>query len=261
MSEEFIVGLDDDFTELPEAVEKESAPDQQDDYKLELTVSDEKSRPKKEPKLPEGIGLSSEVLADILDRADGRSLESDDSISNLVTVCNFFLAEVNKLQDRNNAALAKIMATGTQEYLENVKKIRNEIMPELPDGIGISFEDIGVLLSLKHDNNVSKDDPVLMMVSICNVFLGEVQKLHQQHNKALTTIIASETKNYVDSVKNTSDAFTKTLSEASIEGIRAIFDKHASTLYAVDWNARWCAAVVGLSALINVAALAWIGFK
>lgn len=129
---------------------------------------------------------------------------------------------------------------------------QKEPEPELPDGIGIDLDDIAVMLALKHDTAISRDDPILMLVSICNSFLGEVQKLHAKHNEALTQIITARTKEYITGVQKTTDAFSKTLSEASVEGIRKIFEEHASALQASKWNARWCALIVAVSALVNV---------
>lgn len=132
----------------------------------------------------------------------------------------------------------------------------DESMPQLPDGIGISYEDVAVLLAMKCDTSLSKDDPVLVLVSICNVFLGEIEKLHQRHNEAITKIIASNTKDYIASVKSNTDAFVKTLSEASVEGIREIFEKHATALQAAKTNMRWCTAICAVSSLVLVAGLA-----
>jgi len=128
--------------------------------------------------------------------------------------------------------------------------------PELPDGIGISLEDIAVLLAMKHDTSLSRDDPVLMLVTICNSFLGEIQSLHTKHNGALTSILTAKTRDYITSVQNTTDALTKTLSDASVEAIRKIFAEHASALQASKSNARWCAFIVAVSAVANVIALA-----
>ena len=128
--------------------------------------------------------------------------------------------------------------------------------PEMPDGVGISYEDIAVMLAMKHDTSVSRDDPVLMLVSICNSFLGEVEKLHKKHNEALTQIITARTQEYIAGVQETTDAFSKTISDASIDGIRKIFEEHASALQASKWNARWCALIVAVSALANVWMLA-----
>ena len=131
-----------------------------------------------------------------------------------------------------------------------------EPQSQLPDGIGISLEDIAVLLAMKHDTSVSRDDPVLMLVTICNSFLGAIQELHHKHNGALTSIITARTKEYIASVQSTTDALTKTLSDASVEAIRKIFEEHASELRASKWNARWCALIVAVSAVANVIVMA-----
>ena len=131
-------------------------------------------------------------------------------------------------------------------------------MPKLdiPDGVGISYEDLAVLFAMKNDTSVSKKDPVMIMVTVCNAFLEKARQLHDQHNEALTKILTAKTQDYITSVKTTTDAFTSTLSQASVEGIRKIFEEHASELQASKWNFRWCALIVAVSALANVIALA-----
>jgi hypothetical protein len=130
-------------------------------------------------------------------------------------------------------------------------------VPELPDGIGLSYDDIKLLFTMKHKTSpVDDNEPMLMMVSVCNAFLGEASNLHQRHNEALSKIIAGKTREYIAGVKECTDAFTRTLADASVEGVRLIFEKHAATLEAHRGNTRLCAAVVAISALANIAVLA-----
>lgn len=65
---------------------------------------------------------------------------------------------------------------------ENDSKEQEPAMPELPDGIGLGYEDVQKMLAMKHNTSISTDDPILMMVSVCNVFLGELQKLHKRQS-------------------------------------------------------------------------------
>ena len=127
---------------------------------------------------------------------------------------------------------------------------------DLPDGVGLSYEDIGLLLAMKHKAVIEDDEPILMMVTVCNAFLNEVSTLHKRHNDALSKIIAGKTQEYISGVKETTDAFTKTLADASVEGVRQIFKEHAATLQAHQGNTRWCALIVAISALANIAVLA-----
>ena len=51
--------------------------------------------------------------------------------------------------------------------------------PDLPDGIGLSYKDIALLMAMKHKCVAEVDEPMLIMVSVCNAFLSETEKLHQ----------------------------------------------------------------------------------
>ena len=86
--------------------------------------------------------------------------------------------------------------------------------------------------------------------------MSETQKLHERHNDALAKIIAGKTQEYISGVKQTTDAFTQTLADASVEGIRRIFEDHAASLQSHQGNTRWCALIVAISALANIAVLA-----
>ena len=59
------------------------------------------------------------------------------------------------------------------------------VSPALPDGIGLTLDDVRALLAKEHETIVPKDDPMLMIVTLLNAYLGEVDKLHARHGKAL----------------------------------------------------------------------------
>ena len=128
--------------------------------------------------------------------------------------------------------------------------------PELPDGIGLSYEEVSRMLLMKHKTAVSLNDPVMMLVTVCNAFLEELRGLHGRHSQALSRVMAEETAGYVNGIKKASESLGQTLADASVEAIRKIFDEHGRALRDSRNNFRWCAAVVAVGALANVAALA-----
>jgi len=124
--------------------------------------------------------------------------------------------------------------------------------PEFPDGIGVKLEDIATAVAMKHNTILEKRDPALIILSICNAFLCEINKLQVKHNEALGKILASRTQEYIAEVKATRESFSQAVSTASVEGIRAVFERHAAAMKASIWNARWCALITGVSALSNL---------
>jgi hypothetical protein len=129
-------------------------------------------------------------------------------------------------------------------------------MPQLPDGIGLDYEEIRMMLSKKHETMLGNDEPIMMMVTLSNVLLGELEKVHKKHNEAVTKIMAEQSAKYIAGVKNTTDALSKTLAENSVDAIRNIFNAHGKALNANKINSRWCAAIIGISALANVVTMA-----
>lgn len=141
-------------------------------------------------------------------------------------------------------------------------------MPLLPDGIGLDFEDTRMMLSKLHGIHLGKDEPIMMMVTFGNLFISEVEKLHKKHNEAVTRIMADQSAKYiaavaqksdefVTGVKDSSDALGAALKESSVDAIRDIFNSHAKELNSNKINARWCAAIMAVAALINIAVTLW----
>lgn len=130
------------------------------------------------------------------------------------------------------------------------------VMPQLPDGIGLTFDQVTVDLAAKHKTIVAKDDPILMVVTVLNAFLNEEEKLFNKHKEALTGVLSDRTQEYVRTVQETTASLGACLSEASLEGIRKIFEAHGQKMERLRSNMIWLAAIAGTSALVNVAAFA-----
>ena len=69
---------------------------------------------------------------------------------------------------------------------------KEEAMPVLPECIGLDYEDIRAMLAQKHQTVVSQDDPMLMVASILNVFLNELEKISQRHKFYLSNAVSSQ---------------------------------------------------------------------
>lgn len=120
-------------------------------------------------------------------------------------------------------------------------------------GVGMSLKEVSDLLATTHNTIVPKDDAILMISTMLNAYLGEVQKLHVRHENGLTKLMAEKTDAYVSGVNAAVEQLSTSLSSASVEGIRKVFDDHAATLNAFKAAVYWAAAIVSVSALLNVA--------
>ncbi|WP_308620462.1 TcpQ domain-containing protein [uncultured Desulfovibrio sp.] len=87
----------------------------------------------------------------------------------------------------------------------------------LPDGIGLSVDDVSAMLHRQHGISVPKDDPLLMQVTIHNAFLTEQQKLQKRHEKALAAFMGEQTNAHVEAVKNSVGQLTETLSGVPVK--------------------------------------------
>lgn len=123
----------------------------------------------------------------------------------------------------------------------------------LPDGFGLSVEDVRALLAKKHDLAVPKDDPTLMWVTVQNAFLEAQDRLQKKHEKALAAFMGKETEAYVKGVEKSMAGVSKTLSGVTIEGLQQASSGFASSLAGFRTSMYLCTAVMALSALLNVA--------
>lgn len=120
-------------------------------------------------------------------------------------------------------------------------------------GVGLSLEQIRSVLDSVHEVVISKDDDILMVATMLNAYLTEVEALQTRHEKGLTRLMAEKTDVYVSSVQTAVERLSDSLSSASVEGFRKIFEEHTARLNTFKSNVHLAALIVGLSALLNVA--------
>lgn len=91
---------------------------------------------------------------------------------------------------------------------------------------GLSLEDVNMLLLQKHGLTVPKHDPLLMLVTINNAYLYEVQKLLNSHNKALTKIMAGASTNTIKAIQDEARIFAADFKDAAITNTLAKVTEH-----------------------------------
>lgn len=133
------------------------------------------------------------------------------------------------------------------------EKPKEEAKPLLPYTHGMSIEQIRSLIMEINKTVIEKNDPVLMVVTMLNAYLAEVEALQARHEKGLTRLMAEKTDEYVSGVQTAVNQLSTSLSSASVEGIRKVFDDHAATLKTFKSNVYLAAVIVSMSALLNVA--------
>ena len=120
-------------------------------------------------------------------------------------------------------------------------------------GVGLTLEQIRAVVAKAHNVMLPKGDATLMIATILNAYLTEVEKLQARHEKGLTRLMAEKTDEYVSGVQKAVNQLSTSLSSASAEGLRKVFDDHAATLKTFKSNVYLAAVIVGMSALLNVA--------
>ena len=133
-------------------------------------------------------------------------------------------------------------------------------MPVLPDGIGLSYAEITEELARKSKTIVSPDDPIMMMVPLCNAFLSQQHALQERHKTALAQVMAAKTDTFVQSVQKTVEELGQTLTSATVQSLRTAFTEHREAMRIHETalqqhrsNIFWLSAIAATSALVNVA--------
>ena len=115
------------------------------------------------------------------------------------------------------------------------------------------MEDVRALLAQKHNLAVPVDDPMLMMVTIQNAFLGAQAQLQKKHEKALAAFMGEQTTSYVKGVEKSVSELCDTLSGVTIKGIQGAASDFAASLSGFKATLYLCTAIMAISALLNVA--------
>lgn len=129
---------------------------------------------------------------------------------------------------------------------DNEKTFEPPVAPILPDGIGLTHDQVAALLAEQCKTVVSPDDPILMMATLFNAYLHEQDKLLQRHNQALTSILSARTDGYVQAVERVSNDLKISLASSTVESIQSTYKQFRISLI-------WLAGIIGASALVNVA--------
>ena len=139
-------------------------------------------------------------------------------------------------------------------------KTEQEPMAFLSDGIGLSYAEIADELARKSKAIVAQDDPIMMMVPLCNAFLAEESKLLERHKKALAQVMAVKTDTFVQSVQKTVEELGQTLTSATVQSLQTAFTEHREAMKLHETalqqhrsNIFWLSAIAVVSGLINVA--------
>ena len=131
------------------------------------------------------------------------------------------------------------------------------VMPVLPEGIGLSLDEVRKLIEEKNEINVAPDDPILVALTIANAHLTAVEKLHQLHRKALTELMSRETATHTEAVAKNVAALSEKLSGVTVENIGHVVTQFQSALASFRTTLLICTGLALFSALLMLGAAWW----
>lgn len=138
----------------------------------------------------------------------------------------------------------------------NIDDIVSSEAAPIEDGIGLSIDEVRMLIAREHEMQPpDKSDPVLMVVTMLNACLSEQQALHEKHCKALNRVLGERTDSYVSAIQESVNGLTQSLSNASVQGMKNLLDAHSAQVEQLKATLRLSTAMNVLAALLLVAAL------
>ena len=131
------------------------------------------------------------------------------------------------------------------------------VMPVLPEGIGLSLDEVRALIEQRNHVRVEADDPILVALTIANAHLTAVEKLHQLHRKALTELMSRETATHTEAVAKSVAALSEKLSGVTVENIGRVVTQFQSALASFRTTLFICTGLALFSALLMLGAAWW----
>ena len=139
------------------------------------------------------------------------------------------------------------MSNGT--VTQNDVKVAPKPKPVLPDGRGLKFADLRAMLAEAHGVKITLDDPIMMLATFLNVYLGAFHDTHQAYNKALGDILADKTGEHIAKVQEAATLLEKAVSETSVNAVKAAFMAHDAGLRRHTTCMLWLTSIMVLAAI------------
>ncbi len=132
---------------------------------------------------------------------------------------------------------------------------------KLPNGIGLSIEQVQALVSKENNTFLPQDDPTMMIVTILNAFLGENKKLQDGYVQALRKLFVDMSSDVNLEIKQTSQNVLGDVKEAlktvSITGLTEIHKEQTKQIVALRQHLYYACLFIGASTFFNIIALIW----
>lgn len=130
-------------------------------------------------------------------------------------------------------------------------------MPVLPEGIGLTLDEVRDLIEQRNHVRVDVDDPILVALTIANAHLTAVERLHQRHSKALTELMSKETATHTEAVAKNVETLSRQLSGVTVENIGHVVTQFQSALASFRTTLFICTGLALFSALLMLGAAWW----
>jgi hypothetical protein len=119
------------------------------------------------------------------------------------------------------------------------------------DGI-LSYEGIRRTIFDLYGTTIAKDDPILMILPMLQVFCRVLQDLQNNHKKKLNKVLAQETEKYIKEVIDITQSLSKLLENATIKSIEEIFNKYSNSLNEHKSYLKYSTLIIIVTVITNL---------
>lgn len=144
---------------------------------------------------------------------------------------------------------------------QETTELQEDDCSSIASGIGLEIDQVRALLAEKHDTVVGKDDPVLMICTLLNAFLGETEKQNTRLQSGMKRLLAEKTGEYLEGVNSAASSLSETLSSASVEGLKNLSDSTTEKVASLRSSLFYASVIIGISAFINVVAFVLLAIR
>jgi len=133
---------------------------------------DQETNTPKMPVFPDGIGLDFDQIRQLIADKNKTIIEPDDPLLMVATICNAFLEEENKLMNRHKSALAQVLSSKTEKFVESVQSAAENMGTTLSSSSAVKFKQILIdhrIILERHKSNMMWLTAIAAVSALVNV--------------------------------------------------------------------------------------------
>ena len=131
----------------------------------------------------------------------------------------------------------------------------------LPDGIELDSIVVMNKIIVQHKTTMKEDDPMLLLVTMFNMFIEKYNLLLSFHHEALIKFHSNENEKHIKSSMQAVEAINNSLSKSTLEQISSVCSQHQESIRTLQKNISLLSYTVVIAAVLNIGIYLLRGLK